>query len=57
MEKGKTWFPVPYYYTGPLSKVAVPSNKLPHKLGFIPKFLEKRNQIKIDPKKEQDPQT
>ena len=33
------WKPVPYYYTGPLKNVTVPS-KLPHKLGYIPKYLK-----------------
>ena len=35
------WNPVPYYYTGPLSKVSAPV-EIPHKLGFIPKYLKKK---------------
>ena len=51
MQNGQRWVPVPYYFSSPLSKLKPLPPTLPHKLGFIPKFLEKRNQIKIDPKK------
>lgn len=37
----KRWVPVPYYYTGPLAKVKPPT-KLPHPLGYIPKYLKKK---------------
>jgi hypothetical protein len=36
------WALVPYYYFGPLSKVSAPT-KLPHKLGYIPKYLQDAN--------------
>ena len=36
----KAWIPVPYYYNSPLSKLSIPT-KLPHKLGYIPKFIKK----------------
>jgi hypothetical protein len=36
----KAWVPVPYYYNSPLSKLSIPT-KLPHKLGYIPKFIKK----------------
>jgi hypothetical protein len=34
------WVPIPYYYTGPLAKVQPVSPTLPHKLGYIPKYLK-----------------
>jgi hypothetical protein len=40
----KRWIPVAYYYTAPLAKLAPPSNKLPHPLGYIPPYLKKREQ-------------
>jgi hypothetical protein len=35
------WKPVPYYYVGPLKFVKTPI-KLPHKLGYIPKYLKEK---------------
>lgn len=32
------WVPIPYYYKSPLANLPAPTN-LPHKLGFIPKYL------------------
>ena len=34
------WMPVPYYYTGPLNKIKVPT-VLPHKLGYLPPYIKK----------------
>jgi hypothetical protein len=34
------WIPVPYYNNSPLSKVPAITSKLPHKLGFIPKYIK-----------------
>lgn len=31
------WVPIPYYYKSPLAKAYIP--KMPHKLGYIPKYL------------------
>lgn len=43
------WSPVPYYYTSPLEKLKPLSAKLPHSLGYIPKYLKgKRVQILKD---------
>ena len=41
------WKPIPYYYASPLAKLQAVATvtKLPHKLGYIPKYLrEKRVQ-------------
>jgi hypothetical protein len=52
----KKWFPVPYYYTGPLAKLAPPSNKLHHPLGYIPPYLKKRQQEFPTPRAPKSPQ-
>ena len=52
----KKWIPVAYYYTGPLAKLAPPSNKLPHALGYIPPYLKKREQELASPQAPKSPQ-
>jgi hypothetical protein len=37
-----TWVPIPYYYASPLAKLPPVTNKLPHKLGYIPKYLKEK---------------
>jgi hypothetical protein len=52
----KRWIPVAYYYTAPLAKLAPPSNKLPHPLGYIPPYLKKREQELASPQAPKSPQ-
>ena len=34
------WFPIPYYYSGPLAKLPLINPVLPHKPGYMPKFTK-----------------
>ena len=45
------WVPVPYYYSGPLAKLPPVSPVLPHKLGYIPKYL-RAEKLNNAPKKD-----
>ena len=36
------WIPITPYYTKILEKTKLPT-KLPHKLGYIPNYLQKKN--------------
>jgi hypothetical protein len=45
------WVPVPYYYSGPLAKLPPVSAALPHKLGYIPKYL-RAEKLNNAPKKD-----
>jgi hypothetical protein len=39
------WKPIPYYYKSPLAALKVPT-KLPHKLGYIPKYLTEKKEVR-----------
>jgi hypothetical protein len=39
------WKPIPYYSSSPLAKLPPVTNKLPHPLGYIPKYLRENRKV------------
>jgi hypothetical protein len=37
------WFPIPYYYSGPLAKLPLINPVLPHKPGYVPPYSQVGN--------------